>query len=48
MRIPDSYLDYGNPWTEDHEYCADCSKYTENFAWIDNEPICRDCENADH
>lgn len=44
MRIPDSYLDQGNPWTEDHERCNECGERTENYDWIDNEPICHDCQ----
>ena len=44
MRFPDSYLDDGNPWTTDTEYCAQCGTSTDNYAVIDSEPICQTCE----
>jgi hypothetical protein len=44
MRIPDSYLDQGNPWTEDFEYCNVCGERSYNYDWIDNEPTCHDCQ----
>lgn len=47
MRIPDSYLDYGNPWTEDREECCYCGSVTTAYAWIANEPVCEDCEDYD-
>lgn len=47
MRIPDSYLDYGNPWTEDREECYYCGNVTTEYAWIANEPVCEDCEDYD-
>ena len=46
MTFPDSYLDDGNPWTTDSECCAECGKETENYALIDSEPMCQDCEHS--
>ena len=45
MRFPDSYIDEGNPWTTDTECCAWCGTNTERFVWIDNEPMCEECEH---
>ena len=44
MRIPDSYLDEGNPWTDDHDYCAQCGERTDDYVIIDDEPVCSSCE----
>jgi hypothetical protein len=40
----DRALDYGNPWTDDLEVCRECGITTDDYDWIDNEPICRSCQ----
>jgi hypothetical protein len=40
-----SYLDIGNPWTENVEYCCQCGEKTEDFTDYNGEALCGECDS---
>lgn len=39
-----SYLDIGNPWTSDTEYCCQCGEQCTSGTLLNGEATCSDCE----